>query len=79
MGTTAGGSPNVVFGGFFRETDFEIAGETYVLRMPTYRFAGDFLPEKNLEPDVYVPLTVEGFRAGEDPQLEAAIEILKEE
>jgi carboxyl-terminal processing protease len=31
-----------------------------------------------LEPDVVVPLTQEDFDAGNDPQLEAAIELLNE-
>lgn len=39
---------------------------------------GDFITDKGLEPDVPVEMTEEDYDAGRDPQLDKAIEILKE-
>jgi tricorn protease len=49
-------------------------------RMPgsgTYRKDGSPLENKGEEPDYKVPLSVEDYFAGRDPQLEKAIEVLK--
>lgn len=39
---------------------------------------GDHIAEKGLEPDVEIELTEEDFEKGNDPQLEKAVEIIKE-
>ena len=76
VGVTSGGNPNLMFGGFFRTEPLTVAGRTYDLRMGTYRFAADLLPENNLEPDLQVRFTLKDFETGRDAQREAAVELL---
>ncbi len=39
---------------------------------------GDFITDKGLEPDIMVEMTDEDYNAGRDPQLDKAVEIIKE-
>ncbi|MEO0734167.1 MAG: S41 family peptidase [Bacteroidota bacterium] len=79
VGTIAGAAAGTTFGGSRNAQPFYVGpGKAFELRVNTISLQIPHPIAGNVTPDVVVPVTAAGLRAGVDEQLEAALDLLAE-